>query len=60
MTPKHIGDMIVAFGFTFMGISGQCNNTTFFTSFSLSSWFIDSGASNHMTSVGHNLSKTIP
>lgn len=62
MTPEQIRDMInasVAFAFTSMGILGWCNPIVFSTSIS-PSWFIDSGASNHMTAVEHSLSKTIP
>lgn len=73
MTPDQIQDMInvyVAFAFTSMGINDQYTHTSLSTlislssnssaSISLSSWFLDFGALNHMNSVEQQLCGTKP
>lgn len=50
----------VAFAFVSMGITDQYTQNAFTTSISPYSWFIDSGALNHMTSVEFSPHKTQP
>lgn len=63
LTQEQIQDMIntsVASAFTSMGVSGRYNSSSFAASISPSSWYIDSGASNHMTSVEQHFNETKP
>lgn len=55
MTPEQIRELVnksITSTFTSMGINGQYHSPSL--------WYIDSGASNHMTSMEGNLSVTHP
>ena len=63
ITPDQIRDMInasVATAFTYMGVNGRYRSLALSQFMSPSSWFIESGAYNHMTSMEQHLNAIQP